>query len=104
MSVVWRAAFFAGIAGGVVAIALGIITFLHRSHDGTTENVEWFMTMSTILGAPVNLLLDRVGELLEARSDALGVVRLALLFIGVPLNWALLGGLVGWLVSAIRHP
>lgn len=93
------------IAGALLGIAIAIVLFvlaLHRdSPGGAGEDWMWLATYSTIWGLPLSLLWNPVAVVLRETTDAFPAVYLFLIA-SVPLNWALLGFLVGWATARLR--
>ena len=88
-----RRGLLGGFAAGVVALAvLAAVAVLRTSPTGGDENTMWFAFYSFVAGLPLSLVSEPLARATEGRPDT---VAWALMLALVPLNWALIGGIVG---------
>jgi len=100
-SSVRRWALLGGLLGVGVVVLLAGGALLRESPTVAGENGQWFLTYAYLLGTPVSLLVEAPVRALSAGLPS-GLAAYALAALPVPLNWALIGGALGWLATVFR--
>jgi hypothetical protein len=85
------------VAGTLVLLVLAVAKARLSSPGGSGEDLEWFQIMAVIAGLPLSLVWEMATHASERMSNR--VAWQAMVLVTVPLNWALLGGLLGLLVA-----
>lgn len=93
-------AIMGGAIGAVITLIIIIIAVTRTSPGGTGENIMWLVTYSVIWGLPISLLWSPfTGYLFQIPST----VGYALLLISIPLNWAVIGTVVGLVAQRLQR-
>jgi len=86
--------------GAVIALIIIVIAVTQTSPGGAGEDLTWLVTYSVIWGLPISLLWSPLTGYLSQVPATLGYT---LLLISIPLNWAVIGMLVGFLAQRLRR-
>ena len=86
----WRGAVIGAVLG---ILMVGGMTIFFTSH--TPDAIEARGDIEVLLGAPANTLFRILLPVFGPRID---------ISLGIPLNWAMFGFVIGWLVGNARNP
>jgi len=86
----WRGAWIGAVLG---ILMVGGMTIFLTSH--TSDAIEARGDIAVLLGAPTDILFMIMWPVFGPRIDA---------SLGIPLNWAMFGFVIGWLVGNARNP
>lgn len=86
--------------GAVIALVMMVVAVTQTSPGGAEEDLMWLVIYSVIWGLPISLLWSPLaGYLLQVPAT----VGYTLLLISIPLNWAVVGTVVGFVAQRLRR-
>ncbi len=90
---VWRGLIRGGIAGVGCLCLLVVVAVVRSRGAGGGDAVEWYSFYATLAGMPLSSISGLLIRLTELAPDWVAWIVLSAT---VPLNWALLGGVIGF--------
>jgi hypothetical protein len=89
------------ILGGIVALTIHVLAYALDPPGGWGEVYAWITTWLTLSGFPLSLVIGPAAYLLTLSLTG-GVWQVAVLTLGVLLNWSLLSATAAVMITVVR--